>query len=77
MSLFVQKFNYCLNNKIDVVIWAGHNFSTKPSTKTLLVDSNSTGLKNPLTKFELPVPLNMAKLHFKLLTYVSCLSWSR
>ena len=63
-SLFVQKFNYCLNNKIDVVIWAGHNFLTKTSIKTLSVDSNSTGLKTPLTKFELPVPLNNGKVTF-------------
>ena len=34
-----------LNNKIDVVIWADHNFSTKPYIETLSVDSNSTGLK--------------------------------
>ena len=64
-SLFVQKFNYRLNNKFDVVIWADHNFSTKPSIKTLSVDSNSTGLKNPLRKFELPVLSNNGKLHFK------------
>ena len=58
MSPFVQKLNYCLNNIIGVVIWADHKFSTKPSKKTLSVDSNSTGLKTPWTKFELPAPLN-------------------
>ena len=47
---FVQKLNYCLNNTTDVVIWADHNLSTKPSIKTLSVDSNSTGLKTPWTK---------------------------
>ena len=49
ISLFLQKFNYCLNNKTDVVVWADHKFSTKSSIKTfnLSVDSNSTGLKTP------------------------------
>ena len=57
-------FNQCLNNKIDVVIWADHNFSTKPAVNTLSVDSNSTGLKTPCTKFELLVPLNTGKVTF-------------
>ena len=26
ISVFVQKLNYCLNNKIDAVRWADHNF---------------------------------------------------
>ena len=42
--LFVEKFNNCLNNKTDVVIWADHNFSTKASIKTSSVDSNSMGM---------------------------------
>ena len=50
-----------------MVIWADHNFSAKPSIKTLLVDSNSTGLKTPFTKFELPVPLNNGKVTFKVI----------
>ena len=65
ISLFVEKLNYCLNNKIDAVSWADHNFfSTKSSIKTLSVDSNSIGLKIPWTKFELPVPLNNGKVAF-------------
>ena len=63
ISLFVEMFNY--NNKIDAVSWADHNFfSTKSSIKTLSVDSNSTDLKIPWTKFELPVPLNNGKVTF-------------
>ena len=57
--LFVQKFNYCLNNKIDVVIWAEHNFSAKLSIKILSDDSDSSW-----TKCELPVPFNNGKVTF-------------
>ena len=64
ISLFVQKFNYCLNNKIDVVIWADHNFSAKLSTKILSADLDSTCLKIPWTKCELPVPFNNRKVTF-------------
>ena len=62
--LFVQKFNYCLNNKIDVVIWADHNFSAKLSIKILSLESDSTCLKTPWTKCELPVPFNNGKVTF-------------
>ena len=64
ISLFVQKFNYCLNNKPDVVIWADHNFSAKLSIKILSVDSDSTCLKTSWAKFELPVPFNNGKVTF-------------
>ena len=60
-------FTYCLNNKTDAVSWADYNFPTKPFIKTLSVDSNSTGLKTPWTKFELPVPLNNGKVTFKVI----------
>ena len=53
-----------MKNKIDVVIWADHNFSAKLSIKILSVDSSSTGLKTPWTKCELPVPFNNGKVTF-------------
>ena len=62
ISLFAQKFNYRLNNKIDAASWADHNFFNQTIYKTLSVNSDSTGLKIPWTKFELPVPLNNGKV---------------
>ena len=62
--LFSVKSYHCLNNKINAVSWADHNFSTIPSIKILSVDSICTGLKTPWTKFELPVPQDNGKVTF-------------
>ena len=45
--LFLFRSYQRLNNKIDAVSWADHNFVAIPSIKILSVDSNSTALKTP------------------------------